>query len=488
METLPQAAHGLSEQDAALAAGAAVALSPAQKRVAVASVMTLLLVGLILTPLANTPMRPVPGFMTAYGAAMLVSNLLLASLLFGRGATEQRAGTVQLGSAYFFVGAIFVPLMLSFPNGLIQGSVIGVQVSPVWLWSMWHAGFGLAIARYVFTLRRSAAPAKSRHPGRVRNEVLATLLVVIGLAALATVGLDYLPPLLSNGHTFFAGSQQLIPYGILAIDIAALLCIARLPALGPEQAWLCVGMVAACVDVWLTFQGSDRFSLGWYVSKLCSLATTLTVLISLFRELNQLYRRVSQANTVLAGLAQQDGLTGLANRRHFDETLAAEWARSFRARLPMSLLMIDVDLFKQFNDRYGHAEGDNALRRVAQLTHACTRRAGDLTARYGGEEFAVVLPDTDLAGASVMAALLRRELAELAIPHADSPSGQLTLSVGIAMTQPRQTSPLDLLRAADAALYQAKNEGRDRACLAPTGAAGTPAGWAEEDARLDLTT
>ncbi len=413
---------------------------------------------------------------------MLVSNLLLASLLYGRGATENRAGTVQLGSAYLFVGTIFVPLMLSFPGGLIEGSVIGAPASPVWLWAMWHAGFGLAVARYVFTRWRGG-------PGlRVRHEVIGVLAVVAGLAALATAGVELLPALLSDGHTFFPGSHPLIPFGILAIDLLALLFIARLPAPGAEQTWLCVGMVAACVDVWLTSQGSGRFSLGWYASRLCSLATTLTVLIPLFHELNLLYRRASQANIVLAGLAHQDGLTGLANRRHFDEMLAAEWTRSFRANLPMALLLIDVDQFQQFNDRHGRAEGEQCLRRVAQLTRACTRRAGDLAARYGGEAFAVILPDTDLAGAGVVAALLRSELATLAIPHADSATGLLTLSVGIALTQARQTSPLDLLHAAEAALCQAQAEGRDRACIAPQqSVAGEAGDRVDERAKLDLT-
>ena len=478
MDSVPQAAQAAEQEVADLGASLpTVPLSPVERRTAITALLALIAIGVALTPLADEPILPVPGFMTAYGAAMLVANLLLAALLFSRGATEKRASTIQLGSAYFFVGAIFVPLMLAFPGGLLTESVIGVNVSPVWLWAFWHAGFGVAILRYVHTQWRSRKAQPQ--PTRVRYEMAGVLAVVAGLAWLATLGLGFLPVLLSNGHNFFTGIQQVIPYGILLIDLAAIVLIARLPTLEPEQIWLGVGMVAACVDVWLTFQGSSRFALGWYVSKLCSLATTLTVLISLFHDLTALYRRVSQTNALLASLAHQDGLTGLANRRRFDEVLAAEWNRSFRAQLPMALLMIDVDLFKQFNDRYGHTEGDECLRRIAWLAHSCTRRAGDLTARYGGEEFAVILPDTDLAGATVMASLLRRELARLAIAHADSPSGRISVSVGIAMTHTRQTSPQDLLRAADAALYQAKTEGRDRACVAPMPATAVAPGFEE---------
>ena len=446
-------------------------LSAQQKKAAAALFIALIAIGVVVTPLAQLALPALPGFLTAFGSAMVVSNLLLAALLFSRGATERRASTIVLGSAYFFVGLIFVPLMMAFPDALAPGSLIGSKVSPLWLWSFWHAVFGLAILRYAHAQRRSGKPP------RVRHELAAHLLLVLALAWLGTAGLHWLPPMMTEGGRFFTGTQQLIPYGLLALNLAALLSLARLPQLGTEQIWLCVGMAAACVEVWLTFYGGIRFSLGWYVSKLCSLTTTLAVLVSLFHDLTALYRRASQTNALLASLVHLDGLTGLANRRRFDEVLGNEWTRACRAERPMSLLMIDVDFFKNYNDRYGHAEGDRCLRRVAELTRLCARRPGDLAARYGGEEFAVVLPDTDAEGALGLAALLRRELAVLSLPHASSPVGHVTVSVGVAPWHARQRGPLDLICAADAALYRAKACGRDQACVAAEPPPAERAAW-----------
>jgi diguanylate cyclase (GGDEF)-like protein len=172
--------------------------------------------------------------------------------------------------------------------------------------------------------------------------------------------------------------------------------------------------------------------------------------------------QLEDANRKLATLSTTDGLTGLANRRHFDEVLRAECARAARARQPLALIMLDVDYFKRFNDHYGHQAGDACLVRVAQTLAAGTRRASDLAARYGGEEFAIVLPNTDALEAQRIGEALRGAIEALGIEHGGSATGQVSISVGIAI-QPALDSgdPDDLLRLADAALYRAKDAGRN---------------------------
>ncbi len=160
----------------------------------------------------------------------------------------------------------------------------------------------------------------------------------------------------------------------------------------------------------------------------------------------------------------QDWLTGLANRRRFDEMFQQEWNRARRDEASLGVLMLDIDYFKQFNDTYGHQAGDNCLQRVAKAIDGVVHRPGDLPARYGGEEFVVVLPQTDAAGAANVAEKMRAQVAALRIPHANSrASDRVTISVGAAAMIPTEKGePATLIAAADQALYLAKREGRDQ--------------------------
>lgn len=177
--------------------------------------------------------------------------------------------------------------------------------------------------------------------------------------------------------------------------------------------------------------------------------------------------RLEQANVVLERLAAVDPLTGLLNRRAFDEALAKEGRRAIRARVPLAVLMIDVDHFKAFNDHYGHNAGDECLRRIAAAIASRVQRTGDLVARWGGEEFAAVLYDCGADAAHQIAERIRCAVGEERIRHASSPSGFVTVSVGGATRIPEtDESALVLHRAADMALYEAKLSGRDRVSIA----------------------
>jgi diguanylate cyclase (GGDEF)-like protein len=171
-----------------------------------------------------------------------------------------------------------------------------------------------------------------------------------------------------------------------------------------------------------------------------------------------------KAQIELERLAAHDGLTGLTNRRGFDERLDAELSRAIRDQQSMALIMIDVDHFKRFNDTYGHQLGDECLREVASGLLTAVLRPSDLVARYGGEEFAVILPSVDQAGAYAVAERIRESIAALAIVHSGNDAlGVVTVSVGLACGVPsRGTNEKDLITLADKALYQAKRSGRNR--------------------------
>ncbi|MDQ7990060.1 MAG: diguanylate cyclase [Candidatus Dactylopiibacterium sp.] len=176
-----------------------------------------------------------------------------------------------------------------------------------------------------------------------------------------------------------------------------------------------------------------------------------------------LSRRLAEANRELLRMSTEDGLTGLANRRRFDDALSREWARAVRSGQSLALLMMDVDQFKPYNDLYGHLAGDECLRRLGAVLASAGRRPADLAARYGGEEFAMILPETTEEGAALVAQDIRRRLAELSLAHAGAENGRVTLSIGVACTAPREAmgDALALVAAADRALYLAKQGGRD---------------------------
>ncbi|WP_295955639.1 diguanylate cyclase [Rhodoferax sp.] len=229
------------------------------------------------------------------------------------------------------------------------------------------------------------------------------------------------------------------------------------------------------VDVHLEIVRAQEF-----IFTLCTIgigfAILLTELKTHERGLEDKVRERTQAleatNTLLAALSATDGLTGIANRRRFDEVLASEWSRAARSGQPLALVMLDVDFFKAYNDHYGHLAGDDCLRHIARMLAAHLHRTGDLVARYGGEEFVLLAPVRDAAEALHIAETARQALATLALPHAASPFGMVTASLGVALHVPTVGETTDLLvQQADQALYQAKARGRNQTVLQASSAA-----------------
>ena len=231
---------------------------------------------------------------------------------------------------------------------------------------------------------------------------------------------------------------------------------------------LVIAVALAVDDIYATWW-RKAVGIGSILAILCGATVVLCVL---FRR--ELLRRLVAEQVLmetaekLSVMAATDEMTGLANRRAFEADINLEWRRAVRVRTPLAVLMFDADWFKAYNDRYGHQEGDDVLRKIATCIQKNIRRPGDFGARYGGEEFVALLPDTDAEGATNTAERICASLAEYAIAHDACPLGQVTLSVGIAVMQPGGTeTDQALLRRADQALYEAKRSGRARICVAP---------------------
>ena len=222
--------------------------------------------------------------------------------------------------------------------------------------------------------------------------------------------------------------------------------------------------VALGIDEFLSEWRWRAILFGGVVLLLCGSMTAMAILTAgNVRQRRMVEQRLNIANRQLQALAATDSLTGLANRRVYDEVLARELRRSSRTRSELSLLVIDADHFKTYNDRYGHEAGDQVLKAIADVLSKATNRATDLACRIGGEEFAVILPETAKPGAFHVASRIHAELRKAAIEHADNEPGYVTVSIGLAYVGP--ASEMDgsqVFRIGDKALYKAKNAGRNR--------------------------
>jgi len=216
---------------------------------------------------------------------------------------------------------------------------------------------------------------------------------------------------------------------------------------------LVVGVGQSTDDIYAQWD-EYAFAISFMVALLCSITIGLAMYLA------QQFNRRREAEAKLAILASTDGLTSLANRRHFNDTLLREWQRAAREKVPLSLLMIDADKFKTYNDTHGHLAGDIMLNTLGAAIHSASERAGDMGARFGGDEFSILLPGTPLEGAERVAEKLRSSFADLCEREGMAPLG---LSIGIACVMPgADLQPGELVGLADLALYRAKELGRNR--------------------------
>lgn len=244
----------------------------------------------------------------------------------------------------------------------------------------------------------------------------------------------------------------------------------------PDRNWRAIGSfvgltVSLMVGAQLLFADQapvsplpPAFEPWFYIGSMAGgLLTTFAFVLYFYLESNRLEQSLTSVNQQLQLLADTDALTGIANRRKIELTLQSECGRAVRGKSVLSLVMLDVDHFKAYNDGYGHQAGDLALQKLAEVLSAVARRPSDLAGRYGGEEFVLLLPDTDLAGACLVAERIRDQVEQLRIPHCGSvASPWLTCSLGVATVLPKDSSAgAELHKLADAALYRAKHAGRN---------------------------
>jgi diguanylate cyclase (GGDEF)-like protein len=445
---------------------------PRAVRFALAVVSVSALFFAAIAPYAAKQLPPVAAFIPAYESALIVCDLITALLLFGQFNFLRARALLVLACGYLYTAFIAFAHVLTFPGVFAPTGLLGAgSQSTGWLYLFWHGGFPLFILVYALS-RPDGRESMGRGSARlaIPAAVAAVFAIVCALVFVATADQDFVPALLLNNR-FTPAFYPVVSVAWL-LSFAALIFLWRRRPHTVLGLWLMVVMCAWLFDIALSaVLNAGRYDLGWYAGRIYGLLAASFVLIVLLFENSMHYSRLvhlsgklSVANKALELLSLHDGLTGLANRRFFDSTLEEQIAVARRHKRTLALVMCDVDAFKAYNDCYGHQAGDDCLKQVAAAMRACCRRPGDMAARYGGEEFAMILPDTELTGAAQIAEAVREAVAQLRIPHANSPAGPyVSISGGIATLRDSiDITAEQLIKAADQTLYLAKGQGRNR--------------------------
>jgi diguanylate cyclase (GGDEF)-like protein len=429
-----------------------------------ACAMLVLLTLAIAAPRAQQTLPAITPFMPMCALTVFTTSGIAAFLLSARFTVTQQPMLGALGGAYAFTAITVALQLLMFPGVFTHTGLFGAgRYSAAWMWVFWHAGFPLLVIL--------AALIRDRFPSRPidlpHGDLWRWALIGVPVALAAALGVLVIHANLSEPFQLapeadvLSGRRTvLVICSLNVLAIAVVLFKGRLRTV--LDLWVTVAVLASFVDASLNLLSMVPFTVGWYVARVFSMLAPGVLVCVLVWEVTVLYRQLSEAHASLLQSSTHDALTLVYNRSYFNDRFPREFDRSARNGQPLSLIMVDVDNFKHYNDAFGHLRGDACLSAIASALAGTARRPGDFVARYGGEEFALVLPDTGADDASDIA-----EQARLAVMHlgltAPVPAGQITVSAGCATSQRNMpATPSGLVQAADAALYDAKRAGRNR--------------------------
>ncbi|WP_354533510.1 sensor domain-containing diguanylate cyclase [Ralstonia sp. 1138] len=443
---------------------------PSRTEILAAALITALIVAVaaIAFSHARRALPEVRPFLPMFLTVVVLCEGLTGYLLFQRARLVQTPFYGALAGAYFFAAFLAAAQLPTFPGVFSADGLLGAgPQSAVWLWTFWHSGYPLLLL--LAALSRHCHERGSSSP--LLTQVLRTLPWAGPMSAAAVVplciwGTDFLPPLIQGGA--YIDLVRILGVPVIGSNVVALaghLALTRLRR--SVDVWVAVALAVGLADSILTLHGGARYTLGWYAARLLSVVSSAVVLSMLIADITRLYRALMAANQRLERQSLLDGLTQVGNRQAFDRRWAAESKRARRTGQPLSVLMIDIDHFKQVNDTYGHGRGDACLVEVASiLSRVAGKRPTDLVARYGGEEFVVLLADTERSRAKLIAEQVRRAVEQAALP-APSVRGVVTVSIGVAAYAPSAghapvaDATSEALMQADMALYDAKRAGRN---------------------------
>lgn len=421
--------------------------------------LLILLTLAVAAPRAGLQWPAINPFMPMCALTVFTTASIAAFLLGAQFTVTRQPMLGALGGAYAFTALAVALQLLMFPGVFSPTGLFGARpTSAAWMWVFWHGGFPLFVILAVCMRDRLSRDAIAAARVGLWAGLLIGGPVVVGVLLCSVAVLTNLPPPLhaSNGNNPVA----VVLWAINAIAVLVVVASGRLRAV--LDVWLAIAALACLSDTTLNLLSTDRFTVGWYVARLFSMFAPGVLVCVLVWEVTALYRRLLEAHVSLRQASMHDALTGLYNRSYFNEQIGTQISAAQRNGQPLSLVMVDVDHFKRYNDAFGHLKGDACLAAVADALAGVVRRPADFIARYGGEEFVVVLPETDAREAQALAERAREAVLRLRI-EATAPSRYVTVSAGCTTSVPDKSAPsIDaLVETADAALYRAKAAGRN---------------------------
>jgi diguanylate cyclase (GGDEF)-like protein len=415
-------------------------------------------------PLAARPLgTSYPVLSTVIGISITLLSLA-AVLLWAQARVTLSAPLVVLAACYGATAAIMVPYLLLY-HGMFPVLARDIDADPQassWLWFAWHALFAAAPMAYLVA-RRALGRADRGMFERLERRALIAMVVVALVLIVPSVWDAALPPFIEHSaRTVVAWACSAI---VLALSVAAITMLYvqnRFRSI--LDVWLAIAGLCMIADVTLAICGAVPFSFGWYISRVYIVIASSTVLVALLIQTATVYAQLAQTADRLRDESLTDSLTGLSNRRAFDERLSQALADGARMSRGAAMLMIDVDNFKMFNDTYGHLGGDECLRDLAATVRGCISRTRDMVARFGGEEFAVVMAETDMRGALIVAERIRSAVEGMGIPQPrEAQHRAVTVSIGATgIDDAAGMTPEAFIEQADRALYAAKETGRNK--------------------------